>query len=445
MISKYKSLQNKNDKYYSSYSNINQICSFNKNKFESLNSIKSSTLNSIEKKLSFKDNKTNFTDNAKNQFIHYVPNNNSNINSLTNNNNHKLINIRSMPSDPCEPIKFKHRRMQKEPEPPVPVLRSPPKKLSAKTVRKWNVPPCMSNYKNQKGYTVPIEMRIMSDMRNNKDLKLSENFAKISDIINICEKESKLRIEERAKAKNSINLVNALKKEQELLIAAEAVRKQKLYNNLNSTVENSVIHDNKSTNNSNNCSIKNLNNSNIDLNSTYSKNVNNAVVLNNNLHINKKDNFISNKLLNRKRSIEEVDFSVDKNKTNKLDQDVEDRNKLRAIIKKEVNKTKYKNDKNYLDLGNKKRDISEIIALGYTTGQNNKIDIIDSRLYNQTSGIDHGFKDDEEYDLYDKPLFSSKNNLVKNFKNNNKYNDLDEEELKEYILGVSRDFEKNNV
>lgn len=37
-----------------------------------------------------------------------------------------------------------------------------------------------------------------------------------------------------------------------------------------------------------------------------------------------------------------------------------------------------------------------------------KESMVDTRLYNQTVGLDSGFKAESEYDLYDKPLFTDR-------------------------------------
>ena len=54
------------------------------------------------------------------------------------------------------------------------------------------------------------------------------------------------------------------------------------------------------------------------------------------------------------------------------------------------------------------RDISEKIALGMHTGAGAKQTgdgLFDSRLFNQTAGLDSGFGADDEYNAYSKPLF----------------------------------------
>jgi SNW domain-containing protein 1 len=49
--------------------------------------------------------------------------------------------------------------------PPATINHSPPRKLTAKDMNDWKIPPCISNWKNAKGYTIPLEMRISADGR----------------------------------------------------------------------------------------------------------------------------------------------------------------------------------------------------------------------------------------------------------------------------------------
>jgi SNW domain-containing protein 1 len=90
----------------------------------------------------------------------------------------------------------------------------------------------------------------------------------------------------------------------------------------------------------------------------------------------------------------------------KLEDEKLERNKLRNIRKKEIER-----DRRIEVAGTKKakltrdvdRDISEKIALGQA--QPSKESMVDARLYNQVTGLESGFKEEEDYDLYDKPLF----------------------------------------
>lgn len=54
------------------------------------------------------------------------------------------------------------------------------------------------------------------------------------------------------------------------------------------------------------------------------------------------------------------------------------------------------------------RDISEKIALGLAKPTMTKESLFDSRLFNQSAGLDSGFGADDSYNLYDKPLFANR-------------------------------------
>jgi SNW domain-containing protein 1 len=71
-----------------------------------------------------------------------------------------------MPSDPLEPPKFKHKRLPGgAPDAPVPIMHSPPRKLSVAEAAQWKIPPCVSSWKNAKGYIIPLDKRLANDGR----------------------------------------------------------------------------------------------------------------------------------------------------------------------------------------------------------------------------------------------------------------------------------------
>lgn len=43
-------------------------------------------------------------------------------------------------------------------------------KLTAKDQAEWRIPPCVSNWKNQKGYTIPLDKRLQADGRSLQDV-----------------------------------------------------------------------------------------------------------------------------------------------------------------------------------------------------------------------------------------------------------------------------------
>ena len=76
------------------------------------------------------------------------------------------------PVDPMEPPKFKHKKIPRgPPSPPPPVMHSPPRKVSAEEQANWVIPPCISNWKNAKGYTIPLDKRLAADGRGIQDVR----------------------------------------------------------------------------------------------------------------------------------------------------------------------------------------------------------------------------------------------------------------------------------
>jgi SNW domain-containing protein 1 len=50
------------------------------------------------------------------------------------------------------------------------VLRSPPRKATAQEQKEWMIPPSISNWKNNKGFTIPLDKRLASDGRGLQDV-----------------------------------------------------------------------------------------------------------------------------------------------------------------------------------------------------------------------------------------------------------------------------------
>lgn len=91
------------------------------------------------------------------------------------------------------PPLLKHRKLPKGPgSPPPQLLRSPPHKPTKKDQEDWKVPPCISNWKNSKGYTIPIHMRLGAEGRALQHNTINEHFADIIDSLYIAERQSKL-------------------------------------------------------------------------------------------------------------------------------------------------------------------------------------------------------------------------------------------------------------
>lgn len=84
----------------------------------------------------------------------------------------RIIKMSEVVEDPLEPPRFKHKKIPRgPPSPPAPVLRSPPRKATAQEQKEWMIPPCISNWKNNKGFTIPLDKRLAADGRGLQDVR----------------------------------------------------------------------------------------------------------------------------------------------------------------------------------------------------------------------------------------------------------------------------------
>ncbi|RMZ57275.1 hypothetical protein APUTEX25_004109, partial [Auxenochlorella protothecoides] len=98
----------------------------------------------------------------------------------------RIIKMQDMPVDPMEPPKFRHIKVPRGPgSPPVPVMHSPPRALTVQDQADWKIPPCISNWKNSKGYTIPLDKRLAADGRG------LQEFAKFTEALYIAEQKAR--------------------------------------------------------------------------------------------------------------------------------------------------------------------------------------------------------------------------------------------------------------
>ena len=309
------------------------------------------------------------------KYLRYTPSQQG-VNDNFKNGNQRIVRISELPNDPLDPVKFKHKRIPRDGTfEPIPVMHSPPRKLTLKDQQDWKVPPCISNWKNSKGFTIPLEMRLSADGRNMREHIVSDKFSKLSDVLYTTEKQARLEIEERNKIQESIKMVDTLKKEQELREAAMEARMKKMSMAV-----------------SNISSVK------------TSKTEETEIILGN------------------KRKVDED-----------LEAEIMERNNLRNIRKKEIERDRrveLASKKNKYLKKDEERDISEKIALGQAQ-PTIRDSMVDSRLYNQTVGLASGFKEEEDYDLYDKPLFVDRTatSIYKNIRGSSGIDDDSNEEV----------------
>jgi SNW domain-containing protein 1 len=122
-----------------------------------------------------------------------------------------------MPKDFLEPPKFKHKRIPKAfRSAPIPLMHSPPRPLTMQDQLDWKVPPCISNWKNSKGYTIPLDKRLAADGRVVEDVHVNERFAVLSEAMYVVEQGAREGVEMRSKIQREIKLKEGEKRNEML-------------------------------------------------------------------------------------------------------------------------------------------------------------------------------------------------------------------------------------
>ncbi|EDQ89785.1 uncharacterized protein MONBRDRAFT_24891 [Monosiga brevicollis MX1] len=105
----------------------------------------------------------------------------------------RIIRMVDVQVDPMQPPKFRTNKKipRGPPSPPAPVLHSPPRKVTADEQRNMRIPPCISNWKNSKGFVVPLDKRMAADGRALQDVTINDKFAKLSEALHIAERKSR--------------------------------------------------------------------------------------------------------------------------------------------------------------------------------------------------------------------------------------------------------------
>ncbi|GLI60411.1 hypothetical protein VaNZ11_002562 [Volvox africanus] len=140
----------------------------------------------------------------------------------------RIIKMQDMPVDPLEPPKFRHVKVPRGPgSPPVPVLHSPPRPLSVKDQQDWKIPPSISNWKNPKGYTIPLDKRLAADGRGLQQTQINDKFAALSEALFTAEAKAREAIAMRASIQKELALKEKNKREAELRQLAMQARMER--------------------------------------------------------------------------------------------------------------------------------------------------------------------------------------------------------------------------
>merc|ERR1711920_676314 len=115
----------------------------------------------------------------------------------------------------------------------VPVIHSPSNILDSKNTLNWKIPPVVSNWKNTKGYIIPLDKRLLADGRNLQEAKINDNFAKLSEALYIAEQKAREDTELRRRIAEEHALREKERKDAEMRALAMQARMDKTLINKN--------------------------------------------------------------------------------------------------------------------------------------------------------------------------------------------------------------------
>ncbi|KAK1760883.1 SKIP/SNW domain-containing protein [Echria macrotheca] len=254
----------------------------------------------------------------------------------------RIMKIVERQRDPMEPPKFKHKKIPKgPPTPPPPVMHSPPRKLTAEDQEAWRIPPTVSLWKNPKGFTVPLDKRLAADGRGLQDVQINDKFAQFSEALFMADRHAREEVRQRAMMQQRLAEKEKAQKEEHLRQLAQQARAERAGGRRKSRSRSGSYSGSGSDSES--------------------------------------DGSERERREARKERIRDEE--------RKLRQSRMGSERRAQVLAREMN-----------------RDISEKIALGLAKPTQSAEGMYDSRLFNQSSGFDSGFNEDNPYD---KPLFAA--------------------------------------
>ncbi|KAI1504118.1 SKIP/SNW domain-containing protein [Biscogniauxia marginata] len=301
-------------------------------------------------------------------FVRYTP-----ANQMGNNEkkNERLFKIVERQKDPMEPPKFKHKKIPRgPPSPPPPIMHSPPRKLTAEDQEMWKIPPPVSNWKNPKGFTVPLDKRLAADGRGLQDIAINDKFAQFSEALFMADRHAREEVRQRALMQQRLAEKEKAQKEENLRMLAQKAREER---------------------------------------AGASK---------------RRDSRDSRDSRSRSRSYSQSDSGSESD-----DSDVRAREKARQEKRREeerkLRQSRMGAERRIQVMAREQnRDISEKIALGLAKPTQQAESMYDSRLFNQTSGFDSGINEDNPYD---KPLFAAQDAINSIYRPSQNMEDYDDE------------------
>lgn len=270
---------------------------------------------------------------------------------------------------------FRHKKIPRgPPSPPPPVMHSPPRKLTAEDQEAWKIPPPVSNWKNPKGYTVPLDKRLAADGRGLQDVTINDKFAQFAEALFTADRHAREEVKQRAAMQQKVAERERMEKENQLRMLAQKAREERSM-------------------------------------------------------AGRRTSHAKSSLGSRSRSSSRSPPDSEDEATREREQM---RRERRQENEKQFRQSRMGTERRVQMLAREQnRDISEKVALGLAKPTQSAGSMWDSRLFNQTSGFDTGFNEDQ---AYDKPLFAAQDAISSIYRPRADVDEENDEELggKEY-------------
>merc|ERR1719166_457023 len=161
------------------------------------------------------------------QYIRYTPSQQGT--AFNSGAKQRVIRMVEVQKDPMEPARFKINKKvpRGPPSPPAPVMHSPTRKVTAKEQQDWKIPPCISNWKNAKGYTIPLDKRLAADGRGLQQVHINENFSKLAEALYIADRKAREAVDMRASLEKKIAQKEKEANESKLRELAQRAREER--------------------------------------------------------------------------------------------------------------------------------------------------------------------------------------------------------------------------
>ena len=209
----------------------------------------------------------------------------------------------------------------------------------------------MSNWKNPKGYTVPLDKRLAADGRGLQDVSINDKFAQFAEALFTADRHAREEVRLRAQMQQKLAEKEKAQKEEHLRALAQKAREER-------AAASSSRRDSRAGSRSPSRSVSRSP-------SPYS-------------------------------ASEDEDAARDRERM---------RRERRQEAERQLRQSRMGTERRIQMMAREQnRDISEKVALGLAKPTQASESMYDSRLFNQTSGMDSGFNEDNPYD---KPLFAA--------------------------------------